>query len=66
VSPEQVAAGVVKAIEDDRAEVNVAPPELRAAGVLGGAFPAFSSGLQRRLSNDEVMRRMSAANRGKR
>ena len=66
VSPEQVAAGVVKAVEDDRAEVNVAPPELRVMSTLGGAFPAFSSGLQRRLSNDEVMRRMSAANRGKR
>ncbi|GAB2994432.1 SDR family NAD(P)-dependent oxidoreductase [Saccharothrix stipae] len=66
VSPEQVAVGVVRAIEDDRAEVNVAPPELRVASVLGGAFPAFSSGLQRRLSNDEVMRRMSAANRSKR
>ncbi|MFD0206109.1 MULTISPECIES: SDR family NAD(P)-dependent oxidoreductase [Saccharothrix] len=66
VSPEQVAEGVLDAVERDRAEVNVAPPELRVAGVLGGAFPAFSSRLQRRLSNDEVMRRMSAANRGKR
>ncbi len=65
VSPEQVADGVLEAIEEDRAEVNVAPPELRVASVLGGAFPAFSSRLQRRLSNDEA-RRMSAANRGKR
>ncbi|MCE6999997.1 SDR family NAD(P)-dependent oxidoreductase [Saccharothrix sp. S26] len=50
VSPEQVAAGVVEAIEEDRAEVNVAPPELRVISTLGGAFPAFSSGLQRRLA----------------
>ncbi|MEU4740501.1 SDR family NAD(P)-dependent oxidoreductase [Actinosynnema sp. NPDC023658] len=66
VSPEQVAEGVVAAVEGDRAEVNVAPPELRVASVLGGAFPAFSSGLQRRLSNDDVMRRVSAAHREKR
>ncbi|MFJ6675148.1 SDR family NAD(P)-dependent oxidoreductase [Actinosynnema sp. NPDC091369] len=66
VSPGQVAAGVVKAIEEDRAEVNVAPPELRVLSAVGGAFPAISSGLQRRMSNDELMRRMSAANRDKR
>ncbi|WP_367134954.1 SDR family NAD(P)-dependent oxidoreductase [Saccharothrix sp. HUAS TT1] len=66
VSPEQVAVGVVGAIEGDRAEVNVAPPELRVASALGGAFPAFSSGLQRRLANEDLMRRLSAANRDKR
>ncbi|MEV8437030.1 SDR family NAD(P)-dependent oxidoreductase [Actinosynnema sp. NPDC051121] len=66
VSPEQVAAAVVKAIEDDRAELNVAPPELRAASVLGGAFPAFSSALQRRLASGEMTRRADAANRWKR
>ncbi|MFE2750638.1 SDR family NAD(P)-dependent oxidoreductase [Actinosynnema sp. NPDC059335] len=66
VSPGEVADGVLDAIERDRAEVNVAPPELRVASVLGGAFPAFSSGLQRRLASDELMRRLSAANRGKR
>ncbi|TQM82586.1 short-subunit dehydrogenase [Saccharothrix saharensis] len=66
VSPEQVAAGVVRAIEENRAEVNVAPAELRVLSAVGGAFPALSSGLQRRMSNDELMRRMSAANRGKR
>jgi short-subunit dehydrogenase len=66
VSPEQVAGGVVGAIEGNRAELNVAPPELRVASLLGGAFPAFSSGLQRRLSNDDVMRRISAVNQEKR
>ncbi|MER5263262.1 SDR family NAD(P)-dependent oxidoreductase [Actinosynnema sp. NPDC002837] len=66
VSPRQVADAVVRAVEEDRAEVNVAPVELRAASLLGGAFPAFSAGLQRRISNDEVMRRVGTANRGKR
>ncbi|KOX22978.1 oxidoreductase [Saccharothrix sp. NRRL B-16348] len=66
VSPEQVAAGVVRAVERNLAEVNVAPAELRAMSLLGGAFPAFSSALQRRMSNDELMKRMSVANRGKR
>lgn len=49
VSPEQVAQGVVRAVEEDRAEVNVAPVELRVLSALGGQFPAFSSGLQRRM-----------------
>ncbi|NUU20244.1 MAG: SDR family NAD(P)-dependent oxidoreductase [Streptomycetaceae bacterium] len=66
VSPEQVARGVLDAIEHDRGEVNVAPPEMRAISVLGGAFPALSAALQRRMSNDELMRRMGTANQGKR
>ncbi len=66
VSPEEVAAGVLTAIEKDKAEVNVAPPELRVVSTLGGAFPAFSAGLQRRLSGDETQRQMSVANREKR
>lgn len=66
VSPGQVAAGVLTAIEQDEAELNVAPPELRALSVLGSAFPAFSSAMQRVMSNDEVMRTMGGANQGKR
>ncbi|WP_447004451.1 SDR family NAD(P)-dependent oxidoreductase [Saccharothrix isguenensis] len=66
VSPEQVADGVLTAIRQDKAELNVAPAELRVLSALGSAFPAFSAALQRRMSNDEVMRQMSGANQGKR
>ncbi|GAA0237540.1 SDR family NAD(P)-dependent oxidoreductase [Saccharothrix mutabilis subsp. mutabilis] len=66
VSPEQVAAGVVEAIERNRAEVNVAPVELRVASTLGGAFPGFVEAIQRRTGADDVMERMSAKNRAKR
>lgn len=66
VTPAEVAAGVLTAIDKDLAEVNVAPPELRAISVLGGAFPAFSSWFQRRLANDDVMREISGAHEGKR
>lgn len=64
VSPEQVAEGVLDAIERDRGEVNVAPLELRAASVLGGAFPRFSAALQKKLGGN--LDEMVEANRGKR
>ncbi len=66
VSPEQVAAAVLDAVERDRAEVNVAPLALRAASTLGGAFPGFAAGLQRRLATDDVLERMAETNREKR
>ena len=38
-SPEEVAAAVVKAIERNRAEVDVAPIGLRAGAIAGGLLP---------------------------
>ncbi|MEU6152500.1 SDR family NAD(P)-dependent oxidoreductase [Actinosynnema sp. NPDC047251] len=66
VSPGQVAADVLDAVERDRGEVDVAPVELRVASTLGSAFPGFAAALQRRLATEDVMGRMSAANRAKR
>lgn len=66
VSPAQVAKAVLDAIAKDLAEVAVAPPELRFAATLGGAFPTFSSWLQRRMATDEMQRRMAESNRAKR
>ncbi len=48
-SPNDVAAGVRKAIEDNPAEVYVSPPELRLAATLGSVAPGLSEAIQRRL-----------------
>lgn len=45
-SPEEVGAGVVKAIESDRAEVAIAPPQQRALTTLGHVFPALAARAQ--------------------
>jgi short-subunit dehydrogenase len=42
-TPEQVGAGVVRAIEHDRREVTVAPPPQRAMGAFAAAFPEVAS-----------------------
>lgn len=54
VSPEDVATGVLRAIDRDRAEVVVAPTELKVASAIGGLFPEVSAAVQRRLGADEV------------
>jgi short-subunit dehydrogenase len=52
-TPEKVVKGVISAIERDRAEVNVAPVQLRAATQLAGAAPAFSAAVARKIGSDE-------------
>lgn len=54
VSPDDVATGVLKAIDHDRAEVVVAPNELKVAAAVGGLFPELSARVQRRLGGDRV------------
>lgn len=54
VSPEDVADGVLRAIDRDRAEVVVAPTEMKLAAALGGVLPELSAAVQRRLGADEV------------
>jgi short-subunit dehydrogenase len=48
-SPQDVAAGVRKAIEANPAEVYVSPPELRLAATLGGVAAGLSGAIQRRF-----------------
>lgn len=45
-SPEEVGAGVVKAIESDRSEVAVAPAQQRALTTLGHVFPGIAARAQ--------------------
>lgn len=53
-SPEDVAAGVVKAIESNPAEVYVSPPELRLSAAVGGLVPGLSEAIQRRLGVSDM------------
>lgn len=48
-SPQDVVAGVRRAIEDNPAEVHVSPPELRLAATLGSLAPGLSEAIQRRF-----------------
>jgi hypothetical protein len=63
--PEAVAHAVVRAIEHDRAEVEVASIALRAAAVLAQLRPEWFAALGRR-SADEYAARMTEAARDKR
>ncbi len=53
-SPQDVARGVVKAIETNPAELFVSPVELRLGATLGTVAPAFSAAVQRRLGTAEM------------
>jgi short-subunit dehydrogenase len=46
-TPEQVGAAVVNAVEQDRAEIVVAPPQQRALTAFGQAFPSIAALVQR-------------------
>jgi len=65
-SPEDVAAGVVRAIERDRAEVDVAPVALRVGAALAGLAPQLSASVSRRLGDAEIAEALAAGHRGNR
>lgn len=66
VSPRQVSDAVVEAIEKDRAEITVAPVELRVVSTLGSAFPGFVEAFLRRSGSDELMAEIAESNKAKR
>jgi short-subunit dehydrogenase len=53
-TPEQVADGVISAIERNRAEVGVAPPALRLGAVLAGVAPELSAAVSRRMGSHRI------------
>lgn len=55
VTPEQVAAGVVKAITKNRGEVVVAPAEIRFGARLGSLFPSINDAAQRQAGAAEMV-----------
>ncbi|MFD8949695.1 SDR family NAD(P)-dependent oxidoreductase [Streptomyces xanthophaeus] len=63
VSPDQVARGVIRAVERDLCEVNVAPVELKLLSAIAGQFPAFSERVQSRAGVDGTVRRIVEAQR---
>ncbi|MDQ8706912.1 SDR family NAD(P)-dependent oxidoreductase [Streptomyces sp. LHD-70] len=52
VTPGQVATAVLRAVERDRAEINIAPLKLRALCALAVQFPTAAARLQRRGAPD--------------
>ncbi len=65
-SPEEVAAGIVRAIERNRGEVDVAPLAMKAGARLGGLAPELTANLQGRLGSFKVARAIGAGQRDKR
>ncbi len=65
-TPEDVAAGVVKAIEGNRAELEVAPLGLRIGTALAALLPEPSALVARRLGSMRVASEMAAGQRAKR
>jgi short-subunit dehydrogenase len=66
VTPEQVAAAVVRGIEKQREELDVAPLALRAGVRLATLAPRTAARLQRRLGSERLGEDFANAQRGKR
>jgi short-subunit dehydrogenase len=65
-SPAEVAAAVVRAVDVNAAEIDVAAPLLRLGGVMGPLLPAFVAALARRQGVGRVRRDMALARRSNR
>ena len=65
-SPEQVAAGVIRAIERNPAQVYVAPLGLRLGAAFGSVAPAPAALASRLMGSDRIAARMSEAQRSQR
>lgn len=65
-TPEEVAAGVVKAIEEDRGELDVAPLGLRLGATFAGVAPGLAANVSRRFGNAKLAGELAANQRDKR
>ena len=65
-SPEEVAAALVRGIERDRGEIDVAPIPLRISAALAGVAPGAVAAVGSRLGAGEVADQAAAAQRSKR
>jgi uncharacterized protein len=54
VSPDQVAASVVRAIERNRGEIDVAPLHIRLGAIAAGVLPELAATVSRRLGSERV------------
>ena len=65
-TPEDVAAAVLRAIDRDPPEIDVAPLGLRAGAAFGGLAPGVAARVARRLGASEIADSMSSGQAGKR
>ena len=65
-SPEDVAAAVIRAIERNRAEIDVAPASVRAGASFAGLAPQIAAAVTRRLGSEKIAAEFSAAQIDKR
>ncbi|MGI5130809.1 SDR family NAD(P)-dependent oxidoreductase [Pseudonocardia sp. CA-107938] len=65
-SPQDVADATIRTIENDVAEVDVAPLGLRLVARLGGVAPGLSAAIQRRTGGDRVTAQLAEGQRYKR
>jgi short-subunit dehydrogenase len=65
-APEDVARGVIAAIERNRAEVEIAPPLLRLGSRVGAVTPELTASVKRLLGGDQVASNVSEGQRNKR
>ena len=65
-SPEDVAGGVIRAIERNRAEVEIAPAFLRFGASFAGLAPTAAAAVSRRLGGEKVASALAAGQRDKR
>jgi short-subunit dehydrogenase len=66
VSPDDVAEGVLRAVEDNRAELNVAPLELRLRCALAVQFPDVAARSHRRAGDNPAVHQVIEAQRASR
>lgn len=65
-TPRDVARAVIRAIERDRAEIDVAPPLVRLGGLLAAVAPEFAARVQRLAGADRIATAISEGQRDKR
>jgi uncharacterized protein len=65
-SPQDVAAGVIRAIERNRAEVEVAPVAMRLGASFASVAPALAASVSRRMGSAKIAAEMAEAQRHKR
>lgn len=66
VSPRAVVNAVVRAVERDVAEINVAPLELKILSAIAGQFPGFAERVQRRAGAEPTVEKIVEAQRSRR
>jgi len=65
-TPDAVADAVLRAIEEDRGEIDVAPLSVRAGSAIAGMAPEVAAAVQRRLGAGKIARDMHAGQTDKR